>query len=113
MMIDSYEFGKIVINGKEYTHDVIIYPNRIDDKWWRKVGHELCIDDIKDVINEKPEVLLIGTGYNGYMKILPETKEFLESNGIKLIIEKTSKACEIYNQLFKSKRLIAALHLTC
>lgn len=27
-MIDSYEFGAIVINGKRYSSDVIIYPGR-------------------------------------------------------------------------------------
>ncbi len=26
MKIDSYSFGKIVINGKTYASDVIIYP---------------------------------------------------------------------------------------
>ncbi|MDW8045350.1 MAG: Mth938-like domain-containing protein [Nitrososphaerota archaeon] len=113
MRIDSYEFGKIVIDGKEYRSDVIIYPDRVDSKWWRKVGHELCIDDIKDIINEKPEVLVVGTGYNGYMKVLPETKKFLESRGVELIVEKTTSACEIYNQLSRSKKVVAALHLTC
>jgi len=27
--IDSYTFGRIVINGKTYTSDIIIYPNWI------------------------------------------------------------------------------------
>ena len=45
-MIESYNFGKITINSKEYHSDLIIYMNRIDDKWWRKEGHNLCIEDI-------------------------------------------------------------------
>jgi len=112
-MINSYSFGRIVIDGKQYDADVIIFPNRVEDNWWRKEGHQLSIEDLKQVLKEKPEVLVVGTGYVGLMKILPETQERLKSEGIQLIAEKTRKACEVYNQLSKSKRVIAALHLTC
>jgi len=30
MKIDSYSFGRIVIDGQVYTSDVIIYPDRVD-----------------------------------------------------------------------------------
>jgi hypothetical protein len=30
-MIDSYDFGAIVIDGKRYSSDVIIYPDRVKD----------------------------------------------------------------------------------
>ncbi len=112
-MIDSYHFGHIIINGKEYTSDVIIFPDRVKASWWRIEGHTLHIEDVEDVIEEKPEVLIIGTGYVGMMRVLAETKKRLESEGIELIIEKTRKARETYNQLSKSKRVVAALHLTC
>lgn len=51
-MIDSYDFGTIKISGKTYTSDVIIYSARIDSKCWRKEGHSLHPDDIKDVISD-------------------------------------------------------------
>jgi hypothetical protein len=38
-MIDKYSFGSITIDGRTYDTDVIIYPERIDDRWWRKEGH--------------------------------------------------------------------------
>ncbi len=50
MNIEHYSFGKIIINGKTYTSDVIIYPEKVDSSWWRKQGHSLYIDDLKDVI---------------------------------------------------------------
>jgi len=28
-MIEHYEFGKIIINGKKYDRDLILYPNKI------------------------------------------------------------------------------------
>ena len=113
-MIDSYGFGYITINGKRYTNDVIVFPNRVEDNWWRKEGHRLQIEDIEAVVEEKPEVLVVGTGYYGLLKISAETVEFLKSKGVELIAQKTRDACTTYNRLVESrKKVIAALHLTC
>ncbi|MFX0097520.1 MAG: Mth938-like domain-containing protein [Candidatus Hodarchaeota archaeon] len=113
MLIESYDFGRIIIDGKQYTSDLIVFPDRVDESWWRKKGHELCIDDIKEVIEAKPEILVVGTGYYGRMKILSETLEYLESNGIEITAKKTKDACEKFNQLSKSRKVVAAIHLTC
>lgn len=112
-MIDSYDFGRIVVDGKAYTSDVIIFPDRVKDNWWRKEGHALHIEDIESVVKEKPEVLIVGTGNYGLLKVLPETKEYIESQGIELIVEPTGKAYEMYNKVSKGKKAAAALHLTC
>jgi hypothetical protein len=112
-MIDSYDFGHIVIDGKTYTSDVIIYPNKVNDSWWRKEGHELCVDDLEDVLDKKPDVIVVGTGNPGLMKVLPETEKLIKSKGIKLIVQPTKEACQTYNQLSSSQKVIALLHLTC
>jgi len=112
-LIESYSFGKIVIDGKTYTSDVILYPGKVDDSWWRKSGHLLQREDLKDVIKYNPEVLIVGTGAYGLMKVLDETKQFLKSEGIELIVEETKKACKIYNELKGKKKVSAVFHLTC
>jgi len=33
MHISDYRFGRIVIDGKTYTSDVIVYPDRVDPSW--------------------------------------------------------------------------------
>ena len=111
--IDSYQFGLIVISGKRYTSDVIIFPDRVRDNWWKVRGHQLCPDDIAEVMAEKPEVLVVGTGVAGLMKVLPDVQEVIDARGIKLVAENTDKACSTYNQLCHSQKVIAALHLTC
>jgi hypothetical protein len=112
-MIESYDFGAIVIDGRKFGRDLIIFPDRIDSSWWRKEGHMLSVDDVKEVVEAKPEVLIVGTGYSGMMKIHPQTEQHLRSSGIKLIAAKTEQACKTYNDLSKSRRVVAALHLTC
>ena len=112
-IIDSYQFGLIVVNGRRYTSDVIISPNRVKNNWWKKRGHQLCLDDIAEVIAEEPEVLVVGTGTSGLMKVLPEVEQATQACGTKLIVETTDEACHTYNQLCRSQRAVAALHITC
>ena len=112
-MIDSYSFGQIVIGGKRYTNDVIIFPNRVKDNWWRKMGHRLSIEDLNEVIQEKPEILVVGTGYFGSMKVLTDVEEYLKGKEIKLITQPTKDACNTFNLLKSNKKVVAALHLTC
>jgi len=113
MEIESYSFGKIVIDGNTYTSDLVIFLDRIWDKWWRKEGHAIHEEDISTIIEEAPEILIIGTGDSGKLKVAEAIKTYIESQGIELRIAKTKDACELYNQLSKESHVIAALHLTC
>ena len=112
-IIDSYHFGQIVINGKTYSSDVIIFPDRVQGSWHRSKGHQLSLEDITGAIAENPEVLIIGTGASGLVTVPPEVQKDIKAQGIKLIAEPTSEACNTYNQLSRSQRVVAALHLTC
>jgi hypothetical protein len=112
-MIDSYEFGRIVINGKRYDSDLIVFSDKVRSGWWRKEGHRLHVEDLKEVLEVKPEVLVVGTGYSGLMTVPPGTRKYVESKGIELMAQKTTEACETFNRLVKSRKVVAALHLTC
>ena len=114
LLIESYKFGEMIIAGQVYTRDLIILSSVIKDNWWRIKGHELAVADIRDVIDkEQPEILIVGTGKSGMMKVLSETKTYLDTSGIALIAEKTDKACDIFNQYRLSKKVVGAFHLTC
>ena len=116
MLIESYEFGAIVINGKRYTSDVIVLPERVIDSWWRKEGHKVHIEDLEEILNHepKPEVLVVGTGYYGLVKVSPEVGNTLKSHGIDLVAQPTREACQTFNGFLKSdKRVAGAFHITC
>jgi len=112
-IVDSCQFGQVVVSGKKYTSDVVIFPDRVRDNWYRKTGHQLCLKDITEVMTENPEVLVVGTGASGLMKVLLEVERGVKTQGIKLIVETTEKACHTYNHICHSQRAIAALHITC
>ncbi len=113
MKIDSYSFGRIVIDGKTYTSDVIIYPGRVDASWWRKEGHLLHLADLGEALRAKPDVLVIGTGAAGVMRVPRETVDRIAGQGIEVKVERTSKAVGLYNGLQGARTVIAALHITC
>ncbi len=123
-LIESYEFGAITINGKKYTSDVIVFPERVVDGWWRKEGHRLHVEDLKEILKHepKPEVFVLGTGYYGLLKISPKAQNTLNSHGIKLVAQSSKEATQTFNKLSrnnllldKSKRkvIVGAFHLTC
>jgi hypothetical protein len=113
-LIESYDFGRIVVDGVVYTSDVIIMGKKVVADWWRNEGHVLHVSDLSHVLKEfLPEVTIIGTGYMGMMKVPKGTGEYFRDKGVELLIERTSKACDLFNVLPKTKRALAALHLTC
>ena len=114
MKITHYEFGYISVDGKDYRSDVIISAEGVQDQWWRKEGHNLAIDDLGGVLQAKPEVVVIGSGYYGRMQVPDKTRSYLEEQGIRVEVATTSEAVTRFNALQKEcARVVAALHLTC
>ena len=114
--IDDYAFGRIVINGKEYTHDVVITPSKIIDNWWRKEGHRVYLEDLTKygVFNEDFEYIVFGTGYHGFVRVEDEVIKELERRGIKYYIAPTKEAVKKFNELSeKGVKVVGAFHLTC
>jgi hypothetical protein len=110
--IEAYRFGRVVVDGEEQTRDVIVLPDRTVANWWRARGHELTLADLDDVLEELPEVLLVGTGAYGRMRPDPETLEQLRQRGIEVEALPTGDAVRRYGEL-DPRRAAAALHLTC
>jgi hypothetical protein len=67
--IEKYSFGSITIDGRTYKNDLIIYPDRIQDGWWRKEGHLLQLEDIGGVLQKRPDVLVVGRGESARMRV--------------------------------------------
>ena len=114
MEIKRYAFGLINIDDRDFDSDVIIFPGRVQDNWWRSKGHQLTKEDLRMVFADKPELLIIGTGYYGRMQVPNETLDALHAKGIKVYTHKTAQAVREFNRLQQRyASIIAALHLTC
>ncbi len=114
MHIDSYQFGKIVIDGVDYTSDLIILGDEVQSDWWRKQGHSLSADDLKTILKAKPSVLVVGCGASGLMDVPDQTRQALKERDIQLEAFDSYKAVQKFNELSEAGvNVAAALHLTC
>jgi hypothetical protein len=110
--IDHYEFGRIVVDGREETRDLIILPDRVVRDWWRQDGHALVVDDLGEVLDELPAHLVVGTGANGRMRPAPDTIQQLQERGITVEALPTGRAVRRFGELDPASTA-AAFHLTC
>ena len=117
-MIEAYSFGSITIDSMEYSKDVVIGWEGVHCPWWREEGHSLSPEDLDRIVSASslPEVLVIGTGSFGVMKVPEDTLSFLREKGIEPRVMRTGKAVDEFNTLLRElnpEKVMAALHLTC
>jgi hypothetical protein len=111
-MIESYSFGNITIDGKKYTNDVIILDSKIIS-WWRQEGHLAQVADFADV-PDGIEIIVIGTGDSGMMKLDEKVLAHFKGRGIEVVMQMTGEAVNTFNELKQQKKKVAgAFHLTC
>ncbi len=113
-MIEQYRFGRMVVNGTAYERDLKIIRGRVVPSWWRREGHVLSLDDLADVLEAGPEVLVVGRGDPGYMVPADGLAEALAGRGVRLEEAPTAGAVELFNEYAAAGRDVAGVfHLTC
>lgn len=130
-MIENYQFGSITINGKTYNHDVEIrLRGSVSGEtpleweilpWQRKESHLIDEKDVIRAVEQKPEIIVIGTGEMGVAKITEGAQRLITQKEIKLIMDKTKEAARTLNVILENLKhdketgikAIGLLHLTC
>jgi hypothetical protein len=110
--ITHYSFGKIVIDGKTYEADVAVFPDQTVQKWHIQTNHMIQLIDIKALIDNATQTLIIGTGASEICTVKDDIVDYAASKGIKLIIRDTYEAVRQFNKLPK-EGLSAGFHLNC
>ena len=116
--IDKFSFGSIVIDGKRYSRDVLIFANGMIKK--RKGGflmfgsHGIKKEEIEELAEDMPFAVIIGTGTSGKATVAPEVEGWAKEKNLSLMVQPSHKAVAELNKLTKQKRKVAALiHITC
>ncbi len=113
MKIEAYDFGAITVDGRIFTTDLKIVRGAVLPGWWRQEGHNLLPEDIEDIITAAPDILIVGTGHDGLMRVSRAVEQRLAGAGIKLIAKPTHQAVDEFNRLAGSHSIAFAAHLTC
>ena len=109
--VEEVSFAKLVSAGKVYRAPLIAYRDSIDGRWWRKDGMAFSPEDFDAVVQRRPEVVVLGIGFNAKVRVPQETKERFEREGIELVVADTPEAVETYNRLLATRDVIGAFHL--
>ncbi len=114
-MIESYVSGSSMrVAGKTYTTDLKIIGAMVKGNWWRREGHRLVLDDIVDILDSGPDLLVVGTGYAGNLDIPANLRRDLAERGIRLLFKRTAEAVELFNRhRAQGENVAGAFHLTC
>ena len=114
----SGEFGKIIVDGKEYSKDIVINKGKIEKRkkkaskeFKEKGGHTPLTD--KEEIPWKCKTLLIGTGFDGALPIDEEIHKKASKKGVELKIMKTGDLINHINELENMEGINAIIHITC
>jgi hypothetical protein len=110
--LDGYSFGRVTVDGKEHTRDLIVLPDRVVSDWWRRDGHSLAMEDLDEVLDDLPGRLVLGVGAYGRLRPDAAVIAELERRGTQVECLPTDAAVRRYGEL-DERRTAVALHLTC
>ncbi len=116
--INSFNFGFIVVDGKQYVYDIIILPDgTVKEREATKArlgSHKITWNDVAKIVNEQPEVMVIGTEVSGLARLSAETEKNLRQANVNPLVLPSFQAVDKFNQLVsEGKRVAALIHITC
>lgn len=117
--INSTKFGEVVIDGKKYNQVLIIGDLIIERDYERlkklfNTSHKIGEWETNELLKEKSEIIVVGTGQNALLEIDKDFSNAMEDKDIEVISAPTPKAIQIYNEKVRAgKRVNALIHTTC
>ncbi len=120
--VEKTGFGYIVIDGRRFDYDVVVRANgtvearkkELSSKYKRFIGHTpLGPEEATDLVKDKPEIVIIGTGQYGMLPIHEEAEKILRESGAKIVKLKTPDAIKEYNKQSSRHKVTALFHVTC
>ncbi|MGD0635171.1 MAG: MTH938/NDUFAF3 family protein [Beijerinckiaceae bacterium] len=118
MTIEDTKFGSITIDGKTYEHDVIVRLSGKVEKRKKKLSkeqygtsHIISKDEAKFIFEDGCDVLIVGAGQEGNVRLSPEASDYFDGKGCRVLLQPTPEAIRSFNQSHEKK--IALMHVTC
>src|SRR5437879_9378027 len=116
MRIEGFSFGTIRIDGETFDRDVVIDRGAVrlrkkkpSKRFRNEFGHTPL--SVEEKIPWKCAHLVIGTGEQGALPVMPQVLEEAKRRGVEVAAVKTMKAIELLQSAGVDTN--AVLHITC
>ena len=105
--ITSYDEATLQVNGKDFSSSLIIAGNTLKTDWSPRTIESLKPEHFTEIIELKPELVIIGTGNKLTFPPVEVYAELIKL-GVGVEIMDTGAACRTYNILLGEDR-----HVVC
>jgi len=116
--IAGVRFGEVTVGEKTYSRDVYITADGQVKKRKKRLAreeyhtaHALGPKELENICQGGPEVLFVGTGESGGLKLNDEALRYLSQRSIECRALPTPQVAEAYNK--SKQRKAAVIHVTC
>ena len=110
--IQFVKFGEVMVDGRVYYSDMIVWWD--GEKEFVPKTHILDMQAFSGLLRKKPDMIVVGTGQQGCVKIPGDVRERASEKGIKIFEDTSAKAADIFNGMVATgKRVVAFIHTTC
>jgi hypothetical protein len=110
-------FGLVEIDGRRFDRDVVVEAGHVrrrkkkPSKAYRdRYGHTRLSPD--EQIPWSAPRLIVGTGANGQLPIMPELYEEAQRRGVEVVALPTEQACRLLSGTDR-REAAAVIHVTC
>lgn len=101
--VKNYAYGNVKVNNLTFTKSFYLTQHKTNADWACNHITELSIERLNELIDEKPEVIILGTGDK---QEFPKPQMFAHcaAQGIGLEVMANDAACRTYNVLTTEDR---------
>lgn len=103
LLVRGYAAGRVTIGEQVYTRSLLLSPQRIITDWRPASVNELTMEDLQQVEQLQPEIILLGTGAR---LVFPPLRPSDGRLGFEVM--DTAAACRTYNILAGEGRNVTA-----
>jgi hypothetical protein len=116
--IEATSFGSIIVDGEKIGHDIIIRLDGAVKKRKKKLSksvhgtsHRISLAEARYVFEEGADLLIIGTGQYGLVRLDEQAARFLDEQGCQARLMPTAKAIKAWNKA--EGNVVGLFHVTC
>ena len=114
VVINSTRFGSVTIDGKIYDREdnyIVFWDGEMIGLHTAE-RHLFGKPELEMILKKKPEMVVVGTGVSGLLRVSEEVKTLCREKGIEFIEMVSREAIIKFNKNL-GKRVVAFIHVTC